>query len=127
MSQKILLVDDAEETLFLMHQVLEKEGYTILEARDGAEALKKIETESPDLVLLDLILPRIDGFAVALQLKKSALPRKPLVIISTGHGRLRDLFLLREITHFSDYLEKPYTVKTLLEKVRNVLGEKHES
>ena len=70
MAKKILVVDDEKPISDIVKFNLDKEGYDVVTAYDGEEALKKVESESPDLILLDLMLPKIDGLEVARQIRK---------------------------------------------------------
>ncbi len=69
---KILVVDDDEKILFAFHKVLEREGCTSIEARDGAEALEKFVAEQPQLIFLDILLPDLDGLEVLRQIKQQS-------------------------------------------------------
>ena len=113
----ILVADDDPQLLRLMTRNLELEGYDILSARDGKEALDTIEVRLPDLALLDVMMPKMDGFTVCQCVRDfSALP----IIIVTARGqdgdKIRGLDLGAD-----DYLTKPFNIDELLARVRAVL------
>jgi CheY-like chemotaxis protein len=121
MNKKILIADDSKETRTLLHMFLEKEGYTIIESTNGSDALAKIHSEQPDLVILDLIMPVIDGVTVAIELDKNQKTENIPVIISTSRGQLKDLLDLKDIKNIKGFIEKPFKPEAILEKVRSIL------
>src|SRR5690242_1628656 len=113
----ILVADDDPQLLRLITRNLELEGYDVLSARDGKEALDTIEARFPDLALLDVMMPKMDGFTVCQRVRDfSALP----IIIVTARGqdgdKIRGLDLGAD-----DYLTKPFNIDELLARVRAVL------
>jgi len=124
MKYKILIVDDERDIVVILKMALEKEGYEIIEAFDGIEALEKVKLIKPDLILLDIMMPRMDGHSVNLKLKEHAETAKIPVIIITGRGQLKELIQARQEIAIAAYLEKPFTVSMLLVKIREALGEK---
>ncbi len=119
--KKILIVDDEEDTVFLLKMALEEEGYQIFSAYDGKMALEITEKEKPDLILLDIMMPKTDGYSVNLHLKQHQETHDIPVIVITGRGQLRDLFLLNQEAPINDFLEKPFPIKILLEKIEQLL------
>jgi two-component system nitrogen regulation response regulator NtrX len=83
----VLIVDDEEKIIESLEGILSDDGFEVLHAFNGYEALKKIETESPDIVLLDIWMPGMDGIETLKEIKKSY-PNMPVIII-TGHGSIR--------------------------------------
>lgn len=120
--KKILLVDDADTILMMERMVLNKKSYELLIAKDGEEAVTKAEEELPDLILLDVIMPKMNGFEVCKHLrekeKTSAIP----IIMVTTRGEEENVE-----TGFksgcNDYVTKPINGLELLTKVRNFIGE----
>jgi DNA-binding response OmpR family regulator len=113
----ILAVDDEPHVLKLLKANLESSGYAILTAADGEQALQMIERELPDLVILDLMLPKIDGYAVCRRIREfSAVP----VIMLTARSAQVDLIHGFEVGA-DDYLTKPFSVTELLMRVQAVL------
>ena len=122
-SDKILVVDDSPDNVFLIKTILEEEGYTVSTAENGASALAQIETSACDLVLLDLMMPGIDGYEVTKRVRQNtALPFIPILLI-TAHDSpnvAQGLDLGAD-----DFIRKPVTVDELLARVRSLLRLKH--
>lgn len=121
MPYKILIVDDEKDIVFVLRMALQKEGYATDEANDGIEALQRVAIEKPDLILLDLMMPKMDGYSVNIKLKENKETADIPIIVATGKGQLKELLQIREELKVTDYLEKPFTVKMLLEKIRLIL------
>ena len=113
----ILAVEDEPRVLKLLKANLESSGYAVLTAADGEEALQTMERELPDLVLLDLMLPKMDGYAVCRRIREfSAVP----VIMLTARSAQVDLIHGFEVGA-DDYLTKPFSITELLMRVQAVL------
>src|SRR5260370_34114721 len=113
----ILAADDDPQLLRLVTRNLQLEGYEILAASDGQQALELIENNSPDLVLLDVMMPRMDGFTVCHRVRSfSSVP----IIIVTARGQDQDKVRGLDLGA-DDYLTKPFSVDELLARVRAVL------
>jgi len=113
----ILVVDDDVQLLKIVTHNLEAEGYQVLAVRDGAQALEALERDAPLLVLLDVMLPRMDGFQVCQRAREfSAVPIIMLTARGRGQDKVRGLDLGAD-----DYLTKPFRVDELLARVRAVL------
>ncbi len=117
----ILTVDDDPRIRLMLRTALESEGYDVSEAGDGREALNVIERARPDLVLLDLNMPNMDGMAVLDALKAWAGP-KPRVVVLTAYGSIGVAVKATRLGAV-DFIEKPVTPTTLREAVRSVLKE----
>jgi two-component system alkaline phosphatase synthesis response regulator PhoP len=124
--QKIMIVDDEMATLLPLKRSLEAEGYRVLEAYDGYQAVEKSKTETPELIVLDLMLPGIDGFEVCAQLKKDKLTGKIPVIMLTAKDEIRDKVEGLEMGA-DDYVTKPFNLNELKARIRNVLKRSRES
>ena len=124
MKKKILIVDDERDIVIILRLALEKEGFEVSEAYDGVEALQKVALDKPDIILLDIMMPKMDGHSVNLKLKENPETAKIPVIVITGRGQLKELIQAREEITIVAYLEKPFTVSILLEKIREALGKK---
>ena len=85
------------------------------------EALDKINEEKPDLIVLDIMLPKLDGHSLNIQLKKNPETANIPVVVMTGRGGLKDLLQLKENVNISAYLEKPFPIRLLKEKIENLL------
>jgi DNA-binding response OmpR family regulator len=114
----VLLVDDEESVQKLLAYPLEREGYRVVQARDGEEALERYRAEAIDLVILDLMLPRLDGLAVCRQLReeRSAVP----IIMLTARGDEGDKVLGLELGA-DDYITKPFSIREFMSRVRALL------
>jgi len=116
-SATILVVEDEEPVRELLRLYLEKEGYEVLAARDGEEALEKAASEMPDLVLLDIMLPKLDGWTVCREIRrKCSVP----VIMLTAKGEESDKILGLEIGA-DDYVTKPFSPREVVARVKAVL------
>jgi two-component system response regulator VicR len=114
MSRKILVVDDEKPIVDILRFNLKKEGYTIIEAYDGEEAVKKALNENPDLILLDVMLPKMDGFAVCKKVReKSDTP----ILMLTAREEEVDKVLGLELGA-DDYITKPFSVRELMARVK---------
>jgi DNA-binding response OmpR family regulator len=113
----ILTADDDPQLLRLVMRNLQLEDYNVLVASDGKQALEQIETHQPDLVLLDVMMPKMDGFTVCQRVREfSAVP----IIIVTARGQDQDKIRGLDLGA-DDYLTKPFSVEELLARVRAVL------
>ncbi len=116
-SNKILIVDDDTNICELLRLYIEKEGFTAELAQDGENALKKFESFAPDLVLLDIMLPGLDGWQVCREIrKKSACP----IIMLTAKGEVFDKVLGLELGA-DDYVVKPFETKEVVARINAVL------
>lgn len=115
MAKTILLVDDDADILAAMKLVFEKKGYRVLTASDGNMGLAQAERESPDLVIVDMMMPKKSGFLVLEKLKgrKEASPRVIMITANEG-GRHR---AYAEMLGVDDYIRKPFDMKQLLDSV----------
>ena len=121
--KKILIVDDEEDILELVAYNLDREGYHTVRAASGEDALKKTRSEMPNLILLDLMLPGIDGLEVMKALKgDSATAHIPTVML-TAKGEEADIVTGLELGA-DDYITKPFSPRVLLARVRAVLRRK---
>ena len=122
---KILIVDDDPSTLKLIEGILLVEGYETLRAVDGLDALVKIKTENPDLVVLDIMIPEINGYDVCYQLRFNDEFKKLPIILMTKRKKELDDDIGRKVN--IDYVPKPVDPKLLLGKIDQLLkGEQRE-
>ena len=120
MGTKILVVDDEENIVKLVSYNLEQEGYEIIKANDGKEALAKIKQEKPDLMVLDLMLPKVDGFDICRKVRKNdQLKNLPIIILSAKEEEI-DKILGLELGA-DDYVTKPFSPRELIARVKAVL------
>lgn len=120
---KILAVDDEEDILELLRFNLTKEGFTVVCAASGEEALKSALSNRPDLILLDLLLPGMDGLEVARRLKNDPVTKETPIIMVTAKGEEADIVTGLEVGA-EDYITKPFSRKVMIARVRAVLRRK---
>jgi CheY-like chemotaxis protein len=120
--KKILLVDDSTTVLLMEKMILAKNQYDVVEARDGQEGVEKALSEHPDLILMDVVMPRMDGFEAVRQLRgKDATRAIPIIMVTTrGEAESVESGYASGCT---DYVTKPINGLDLLTKVRNCLGQ----
>ncbi len=130
MSKKVLVVDDDPDVRLFSVTVLEENGYTPLEAEDGESGLKMIKEEKPDLVILDVLMPRQSGVRLYRELKTAKALKDVKVIILSGIAKKTFLRSQKALTEFGGaeipepeiYLEKPVEPDELAEVIKSVLG-----
>jgi two-component system alkaline phosphatase synthesis response regulator PhoP len=123
MSQKakVLIVDDEPNNVDFLEQALEDSGYQLITAANGQEALTKIQSEQPDLILLDLNMPVMDGFTVLAKVKEDPDLRDiPVIIISSEQESKSVVKGIKQGAE--DYLTKPVNAVLLVKKVKEYLG-----
>jgi two-component system, OmpR family, alkaline phosphatase synthesis response regulator PhoP len=117
---KVLAVDDQVHIVRLMQVNLERNGYQVVTAYDGEQALEKVKTENPDLIVCDVMMPRKDGFEVLRELRANVSTREIPFIMLTA--KVQDADLLRGYKSGADcYLTKPFNPQQLLGFVKRVL------
>ena len=124
--ERILVVDDEEDILELVRYNLTREGYQVSGAVSGEAALKKAQSENFDMIVLDLMLPGIDGLEVAKQLKNRAATKSVPIIMLTAKGEEADIVTGLEIGA-DDYVTKPFSPRVLVARVRTVLRRKTQA
>lgn len=118
--EKILVVDDEENIRELVRYNLAREGYQVTTVGSGEEALKQIGGKLPDLIVLDLMLPGMDGFAVCRQLKSDSRTAHIPIVMLTVKGEESDIIVGLELGA-DDYITKPFSPKVLLARIKAVL------
>jgi two-component system alkaline phosphatase synthesis response regulator PhoP len=118
--EKILIVDDEEHIVELMKFNLENAGYKIITAYNGIDAIKLTKSEHPRLVLLDLMLPGLDGFDVCKEIRKDSMTANIPIIMTTAKGEELDKILGLELGA-DDYITKPFSIRELVARVKAVL------
>ena len=118
--KKVLAVDDDEDLLKMLKLRIDKEGYEFMSAQDGEEMLRVMKTKKPDLVILDIMLPKMDGYSALREMRKEEEFKDIPVIVLTAKEKkkLQDLFALEKIEFF---IEKPFEADDLLQKIRSLL------
>jgi len=118
---KVLLVDDDPVILKLLQVNFEMEGYTVMTAADGVEGLEKARSERPDIVLLDIMMPRMDGLQVTQALKGDDSTKDIPIILLSAKAQASDVQAGRDMGA-DDYLTKPFDPLELLERVGDLLS-----
>lgn len=121
MPKKILIVDDEPDVVEMVRARLESDNYEVVVAFNGEEGLKKVDSEKPDLIILDISMPHMDGYTFVREFKKTTNLNVSSIIILTAKEKMKDLF---EIEGVGDYIVKPYEGEELLRKVRKHLESK---
>ena len=122
MSRKILMIDDEDQLVQMVKMRLEANGYKVIAAHDGLEGLKKAREERPDLILLDLMLPKMDGYKVCRTLKFDEKYKDILIIMFTARVQESDERMGMEVGADA-YITKPFDAQKLIDKVKELLGE----
>ncbi len=118
----ILLVEDEAGLSNLLRQRLEKDGFKVVLARDGEEALKILKTAKPDLILLDVILPKISGFELMEKLKEEPEFQKAPIIIISNLGQESDMEKGQTLGAVGYFVKAKMSVEELVDKVKEFLG-----
>jgi two-component system response regulator VicR len=120
--KRLAYIEDEAEMIDLVRLILGRRGYTVLGASGGREGLELIRKELPDLVLLDLMMPDMDGWEVYHQMKSEELTRDIPVIVITAKALNIDKVLGLRIAKVEDYIAKPFSPQELLQRVEQVLS-----
>ena len=120
---RVLLVDDEPSILKVVGRRLESAGYEVVTAADGQDGLTKVRVGRPDIVLLDLMLPKLSGLEVCAALKSDASLKHIPVIMFTSHGKLEDIF--KSSTNVVGFITKPFNVTDLMNKISSVIVSKN--
>jgi two-component system, OmpR family, alkaline phosphatase synthesis response regulator PhoP len=119
-SEHVLIVDDEEDILELLRYNLSKDGYRVTGVTNGEDALRVAERDRPDAVILDLMLPSVDGYGVCERLKKNAETRDIPIVMLTAKGEEADIVKGLE-KGADDYVTKPFSPRVLLARIKAVL------
>ncbi|MFM8434338.1 MAG: response regulator transcription factor [Planctomycetia bacterium] len=118
--RRILLVDDDPEIVESMKTVLESRGHSVLVARDGNQGLAMAEKDAPDLVVLDMMMPKRSGFLVLERLRRSRPVPLRVIMITANEGSRHKAYA--EMLGVDDYIRKPFAMDRLLESVQRLLS-----
>jgi DNA-binding response OmpR family regulator len=118
--KRILLVDDDPEIVETMRTVLEANGYRALIARDGNQGLAMVEREDPDLVILDMMMPKRSGFLVLEWLRRNRRIPTRVIMITANEGSRHKAYA--EMLGVDDYIRKPFAMDRLIESVQRLLA-----
>jgi len=120
MAKKIVIIEDEPDIIGLVTHYLEKEGYRVTAIRDGAKGLQQVKTDPPDLLILDIMLPEIDGLEICRRVRSDAKAAALPIIMLTAKGEETDRVVGLEVGA-DDYLTKPFSPKELVARVKALL------
>ncbi len=118
---KILVVDDEIYIVHILDFSLGMEGYEVVTALDGEQALEKARSEKPDLIVLDIMMPKLDGYETCKRLKADPVTKDMPVILLSAKGRNVDQKVGFEVGA-DDYITKPFSPRKLVERINAILG-----
>ena len=118
--KKILVIDDEEDILKLLRVRLEQEKYKVVTALDGDSGIKMAELETPDLIILDIMMPKVDGYTCLKEIRRLPKTKDIPVLMLSGkeEEKVRDLFAFQKI---SGYIEKPFELDNLVVRIKEIL------
>jgi two-component system alkaline phosphatase synthesis response regulator PhoP len=119
---KILVVDDEIYIVHILDFSLGMEGYEVVTALDGEQALEKLKVEKPDLIVLDIMMPKLDGYEVCKAIKSDPETRQIPVILLSAKGRNVDQKMGFDVGA-DDYITKPFSPRKLVERINQLLGQ----
>jgi DNA-binding response OmpR family regulator len=126
-TKHILCIEDEPEMIDLIRLILGRRGFDVIGAAGGKEGLEKVRKEPPDLILLDLMMPDMDGWEVYQQIKADEKTKDIPVIVVTAKAQSIDKVLGLHIAKVDDYIAKPFSPQDLLNSVDKVFGERNPS
>ena len=122
MNKKVLIADDEQNIVISLEFLMKREGFEVLIANDGEEAVRRIRSDPPVLVLLDVMMPKKSGFEVCQEIKADPALAAVRILMLTAKGR--DTEVAKGLALGADaYMTKPFSTKELVEKVRSMLGD----
>jgi DNA-binding response OmpR family regulator len=121
MTKKVLIVDDEPNILISVEFLMRREGFEVLVARDGEEGLARIQADRPDLVVLDVMMPKLDGFEVCKAVRADPTLAGVRILMLTAKGRVAEIS--KGLSLGADaYIPKPFATRELVAKVKELLG-----
>lgn len=122
-AKRVVCIEDEPEMIDLVRLILGRKGFNVIGANGGIEGLETVRKELPDLVLLDLMMPDMDGWEVYQQMKADEGLRDIPVVVVTAKAQSIDKVLGLHIAKVDDYITKPFGPQELLESVEKIIGE----
>lgn len=120
--KRVVCIEDEPDMIDLVRLILGRKGFNVIGANGGVEGLETVRREKPDLVLLDLMMPDMDGWEVYQQMKADNFLREIPVVVVTAKAQSIDKVLGLHIAKVDDYITKPFGPQELLESVEKILG-----
>jgi two-component system response regulator VicR len=124
--KRLVYIEDEQEMIDLVHLILSRRGFEVLGANGGRNGLALVQQELPDLVLLDLMMPDMDGWDVYQQMKAAEATQNIPVIVITAKAQSIDKVLGLHIAKVDDYISKPFSPQELVDSVEKVLARRNE-
>jgi DNA-binding response OmpR family regulator len=121
MTKKVLIVDDEPNIVISVEFLMRREGFEVLVARDGEEGLARIQADRPDLVVLDVMMPKLDGFEVCKAVRADPTLAGVRILMLTAKGRPAEISKGLSLGA-DDYIPKPFATRELVAKVKELLG-----
>ena len=121
-TKRVVCIEDEPEMIDLVRLILGRKGYDVIGANGGIEGLDAVRRERPDIILLDLMMPDMDGWEVYQQIKADPALRDIPVVVVTAKAQSIDKVLGLHIAKVDDYITKPFGPQELLESVEKILG-----
>lgn len=121
MPKKIVYIEDDIEMTYLIKMILERRGYEIISTNNGLDGFDLVTKENPDLILLDLMMPEIDGWDVYHQLKSNNQTEKIPVVVISAKAQPIDKVLGLQVAKVTNYISKPFKPQELIEVIENIL------
>jgi DNA-binding response OmpR family regulator len=126
-AKRLVYIEDEVEMIDLVRLILGRKGFEVIGANGGKEGLETVRKEAPDLVLLDLMMPDLDGWEVFQQMKADEATRNIPVIVVTAKAQTIDRVLGLHIAKVDDYISKPFSPQELISSVEKILDKKRTS
>ena len=121
MAKKILIADDEQNIVISLEFLMKREGFTVCIAADGQEAIDKVRSETPDLVLLDIMMPRKNGYEVCQEIRSDPQLQGTRILMLTAKGR--EMEVTKGLAMGADaYMTKPFSTRDLVAKIRELLA-----
>lgn len=120
-SKRVVYIEDEDEMIDLVSLILNRRGFEVIGVRGGRKGLETVQKERPDLVLLDLMMPDMDGWDVYQQMRAEQTTQNIPVIVVTAKAQNIDKVLGLHIAKVDDYISKPFSPKELIDSVENIL------
>jgi CheY-like chemotaxis protein len=119
---RILVVDDDKDIGEIVRYALSKDNHEVIEALNGKEGLARASSDKPDLIILDIMMPEMDGLSVSTRLAADPATKNIPVIILTAKGRMREAFVASPNVH--NFMDKPFEPSALQDEIRSILAAK---
>lgn len=119
--KKIMVVDDEKNLLILMREILEDAGFNVITAESGKECLNKLKKVKPDLILMDMMMPKMSGYDTIKEIRKNPKTKNLRIVILTV-SRIAEVSKF-QLTKFNiiDYINKPFDIKEILDKIKKIV------